>query len=236
MATAANRRKPNTKEDGMYRTVVIAVLTLAALAGLGLGWGWIEVDAGCCCNPRVCASYIKGSGSPVGLITGEGFPPQIQEETACPTVFATSGGYGGYGLGGEEPPLVILQAPVPVSLRIVGDEGTNCGLGVDDNEFCSVDVAVQCGATVHKKETTPGPLTVDSFNFSQVNGGSGPDSANFTFQLSPAAKLELCPLGDFVDFFVREGFFEACVGGTCVQEFCKADMSGGTRVMHCKAV
>jgi hypothetical protein len=214
----------------MSKGVVIGILALLALGGLALSW--IEVDAGCCCNPRVCASYIKGSGSPVGLITGEGFPPQTQAETACPAVTATSGGYGGYG---EEPLLAIAQA-VPVSLRIVGDVGTNCGLGLDDNQFCDVDVAVQCGTTLHKKKTTPGPFTIDSPNFSQVNGGSGPDSANFTFQLSSEAKGDLCPNGDFVDYFVQEGFFEACVGGNCVQEFCKADMGGGTRVMHCKPV
>ena len=217
----------------MSKGVVIGILALLALGGLALSW--IEVDAGCCCNPRICASYIKGSGSPVGLVTGQGFPPQVQAETACPAVFATSGGYGGYGLGlGEEEPSLVIQQAQPVSLRIAGDEGTNCGL--DDNDACLVDVVVQCGTARPTRATTQGPLTIDSPNFGQVNNGSGPDSANFTFQLSSEAKLELCPSGDFVDFFVREGFFESCVGGNCVQEFCKADMAEGTRPYHCKPI
>jgi hypothetical protein len=127
-----------------------------------------------------------------------------------------------------------------VALRIVGTEGTDCGLDPSDNDACDVKVVVDCGGVVNKKATTPGPLTINAGNFGQSNNGSGPDSANFTFQLSDEAKLDLCPDGNFVDFFVREGFFETCVNGTlCVQDSCKADMGGGqsdARPYHCNPV
>jgi hypothetical protein len=188
---AANRKLPIAKGGVMSKGVVIGILALLAVGGLALSW--VEVDAGCCCNPRVCASYIKGSGSPVGLVTGEGFvPPAV---TACPAVSATSGGEG-EGEGEGEGLLLLVEPPVvnQLDLRIVGDEGTNCGLGPDNNDSCLVDVAVQCGDTLHKKATTPGPLTITAGTFGQTNNGSGPDSANFTFQLSAEAKLEARPL------------------------------------------
>ena len=188
----------------MHKTVVIVLLTLAALGALALGWGWMEVDAGCCCNPRVCASYIKGSGSPVGLVTAPGgaFAPG---DPACDVV-ATSdeGGYGGYG----GPLITQLNGPpvvTSVTLRIVG-KGPGCSLDPSDSESCDVPVVVDCGGTIDKKATTPGPLTINAPSFGQTNNGSGPDSANFTFQLNAEEKLDLCPNGRTPGFYVPGRF------------------------------
>ena len=48
----------------MSKQVMIGLFALSLVALV-----WTDADAGCCCNPRVCASWIAGSGMPTGLVT-----------------------------------------------------------------------------------------------------------------------------------------------------------------------
>jgi hypothetical protein len=226
-------------EEVMAKRVVIGLFVLSLMA---VGGG--IADAGCIGNPPFCAAWITGSGMPTGLVTRQtaGVP---QNELACPSVVTFQDG-GGEG-GGEEFTLaagiIIQQITTPaINLRLVGTipttESPQCGL-TNAGEFCDIAGVAICGNSVNKKATTPGPLRVSSPNgFGQTDGST--DNANFRFQLGQFEQDQLCPGDSFIAFFAREGFFEACVGADCLQEFCKVDVGGINRdvprTYNCKPI
>jgi hypothetical protein len=165
---------------------------------------------------------------PTGLVTQPtaGVP---QNNAACPDVGTSQDGGGGGDFTFAAGISIQQITTQTINLRLVGTipttESPQCGL--TSGEFCNIAGVAICGNTVSKKVSTPGPLRVDSPGFGQTDGST--NNANFRFQLDPSEQLQLCPDGNFIAFFAREGFFEACVGADCLQEFCKVDVGGISR-------
>jgi hypothetical protein len=220
------------------RLILGLLLVLGAIAFLGT-----EAQAGCCCNPLLCASWITGSGMPTGLVTGDAGPNGFAaSETSCPGVLEFQGSGESSDIAGElvtslvDPPVV-----TSVTLRLVGTEGVGCGL--DGNQACDIRGVAVCENSVSRKVVTPGPLEVFAPGFAQSDSSSfgGTNNANFRFQIDPFEQQELCPDDSFVAFFAREGFFEACVNSvvgtpptevfqtSCIREFCRVDVGGISR-------
>jgi len=212
---------------------------------------WKDANAGCAVigGTPMCASWITGSGMPTGLVTqkpqGNTIPPS--DNNACPGVQSCApGGEGTDCFGGfSDFAASIATTPPDINLKLAGTaNGTNCGLGVSQDDGCDITGVAVCGASTKKNVTTPGPLTVFSPGFAQSDEST--NSANFRFQLSPSQQQNLCGPDTFIAFFAKEGFYEACLddgtvaGSGCVREFCTADLGGITtddpRVLHCKPI
>jgi hypothetical protein len=226
----------------MCKRVILGLFVLSAIALV-----YTEAHAGCLPNvsPPYCASWITGSGNPTGLVTAETSEPLV---LACPAVTTTQGPEpvcvpGECQCPGECEGIGILQVSPAINLRLVGTVPTtdspHCGLVNPADQFCRIEGVALCGTSPNKKAETPGPLRVTSPDgFGQTDGST--DSANFRLQLDDFQQAEVCPNGDFTAFFAREGFFEACVGGSCLREFCKVDVGGIARdvprVYNCKPI
>jgi hypothetical protein len=228
----------------MFKQLVIGIFVSFVVT-----FSWTHANAGCAIigGTPMCASWIKGSGMPIGVVTQkpQGIITPTPSNSACPAVESCSPGVDGPDcFGGVFDDFVAFASPTApdINLKLAGTEGTNCGLGASQNDDCDIKGTAVCGASTKKNVTTPGPLTVFSPGFAQSDEST--NSANFRFQLSTNQQESLCGPDTFIAFFAKEGFYEACLddgsNSGCVQEFCTADQGGiqtdEVRPLHCKPI
>jgi hypothetical protein len=135
----------------MSKQVMIGLFALSLVALV-----WTDADAGCCCNPRICASWISGSGYSTGLVTQD-VQKDAPESIACEVVTFT--GFVDKCQPATDPN---CQSKVSLTLRLLGTDGTNCGFGDQKTESCGIKGFAVCGTSTNKKVIIPGPLNVCS--------------------------------------------------------------------------
>ena len=220
----------------MSKQVMIGLFALSLVVLV-----WTDADAGCCCNPRICASWISGSGYSTGLVTQD-VQKDAPESIACEVVTFT--GFVDKCQPATDPN---CQSKVSLTLRLLGTDGTNCGFGDQKTESCGIKGFAVCGTSTNKKVIIPGPLNVCSPGGVVQSDGSS-KSANFRFQIDDSSQQSaLCGSDTFQAFVAQEGYFEARVtvvdsqGTTntyCNRQFCTVDSGGISRdvprVYNCK--
>ena len=230
----------------MSKRVLIGLFALSVVALLRT-----DANAGCAviAGFQICADWITGgSAASVLAVEAPAGTPDTTSSSACVVTTNPS-----ESITFSPSALLTTASLSPVSLKLVGTVGMNCGLGTTDNQTCLIDGVVFCAppSTVASagddeddlnhtrglRATVPGPLTVQAAGFSQTDPtarmGSGRSFAGFRFQVPALQQDLLCPAtttGGFQTFVPRKGNFEACVtnAGTtrCLREFCQVKVGG----------